>query len=258
MTSFRTKYAVEEVDEDDGDKTDTLFSLKPPASKSTNDPYSPDPQQLEQTWNSLVENPDVFVVHIDEEKTDEPHLSDTASQPLVQPQATSALAQVFATHINERLRTTEDRIWFALTDHGVDHRRIPPKEFECLKVIAAAGPEGILQPDVMRATGQDKRSVPKRTDTLQKRGLITKEICVAQGIKTSILRFKKYTVHTSDEHGAPSQLPAVDAERRLIRYDQWWYQLIGSLKKHDNFMAFDDLRAEMVSSSTHHIVEQEY
>lgn len=199
----------------------------------------------------LVDHPDVFVVQTDEQKSDEPQLSNPSSQPVDQPQFLSAFGPMFALHLTERLHTTESRIWFALTDHGVDYKRIPRMEFECLKAIAAAGPKGILQPEVMRATGQDKRSVPKRTEALEKRGLIIKELCVAQNIKTSLLRFKKLAEHTSDG-------PAVDSERRMIRYGEWWNLVISILKKHGNFMAFEDLRREMVSHCNHSRSRHDY
>ncbi|GAB7351127.1 hypothetical protein MBLNU459_g1587t2 [Dothideomycetes sp. NU459] len=237
--------AQEELEADDGDETDILFSLRPPASKSKNDSHSPDPKQLEDAWQWLVQHPDVFVVQADEEKRNEPPGTNQVSQLSGPPISPTTLGTLFSTYSHKRLRATEDRIWYALTDHGVDHRRIPKMEFLCLQVIAAAGPQGVLQPEVIKATGQDKRSVPKRTDALEKKGLITKESCVAMSIKTSLLRLKKFSTHGSEEMGAPVTNPAVDSDRRMIRYDEWWNSVIGILKRHNNFMAYEDLRSEM-------------
>ena len=62
-------------------------------------------------------------------------------------------------------------------------------DFVCLCIIAACGPKGIPQHDLVRISGQDKRSLPSRTDRLCKGGYILK--------KTVDLIISKALVHTS-------------------------------------------------------------
>lgn len=135
---------------------------------------------------------------------------------------------------------------------------MPGLEFKLLSLVAAAGPNGILQPDLTKLSGQDKRSVPKRTDALENKGYITKEKCLGGGIQTSILRFKKYVEATQpsseaqDEQGAVSVhmrvREAEDPEFKMIRYDIWFDKLVDTLKNsHNNLMAWEDMRTEMVS-----------
>ncbi|CAK3812094.1 Hypothetical predicted protein [Lecanosticta acicola] len=92
----------------------------------------------------------------------------------------------------KRIFTTDERMWRALTGHGVDHTRIPGKQFELLANIAAFGPAGVLQPHLAQMTEQDNRSVPTRTDTLAAKGYITKEPVIGAGTKTSLLRLKPF------------------------------------------------------------------
>lgn len=96
--------------------------------------------------------------------------------------------------IGVRINASEDRVWLGLTYHGVDSAKVPVKDFELLSIIARQKEKGILQPDLVRLSGQDKRSVPKRTDRLSELGYISKEAKVAPGMRTSLLihkRFKK-------------------------------------------------------------------
>ena len=85
-----------------------------------------------------------------------------------------------------RIFTSQERMWQAVTGHGVDPKRVPAMEFQVLSTIAAAGPPGITQPDIVKNVGQDKRSVPKRTDKLAENGYIIKKVVYLKGQKTSL------------------------------------------------------------------------
>ena len=74
-----------------------------------------------------------------------------------------------------RLYTSQNRMWYAITGHGPDESRVKSLDFICLSVIAASGPKGILQHNLISITGQDKRSLPSRTDRLRDDGYIVKE-----------------------------------------------------------------------------------
>ena len=82
-------------------------------------------------------------------------------------------------------------MWFAVTGDGPNHEKVPRLDFVCLTVIASRRGHGILQPDLVRATGQDKRSVPTRTRRLSERGYIVKKPVNAGG-KTSLLVLKRF------------------------------------------------------------------
>lgn len=86
-----------------------------------------------------------------------------------------------------RIHPSEELVWQTLTRHGVDYKRVPALEWACLQGIASARAEGILQSDLRRLVNQDKRSLPKRTDSLARKGYIAKRTVVVQKMKTSRL-----------------------------------------------------------------------
>ncbi|KAF2767099.1 hypothetical protein EJ03DRAFT_376460 [Teratosphaeria nubilosa] len=117
--------------------------------------------------------------------------------------------------------------------------------FDCLSVIAAYGPAGILQNDLRRVTGQQKQSVPLRTDRLAKRGYITKRVVLAHGTKTSLLKLKRWAapndvVQPDQAQGAVSNHPYAHT---IIDYDLWFDDTIRLLKAQPNHLiAIQDLR----------------
>jgi hypothetical protein len=89
--------------------------------------------------------------------------------------------------IRPRIYPTQDLVWQTLTRHGVDYKKVPALEWACLQGIASAREEGILQSDLRRLVNQDKRSLPKRTDSLAQKGYIAKRTVVVAKMKTSRL-----------------------------------------------------------------------
>lgn len=96
-----------------------------------------------------------------------------------------------------RLFTTEERMWHALAGHGPDLQRITKPEFNCLSVITSRRKKGILQADLTKATGQDKRSIPKRTQNLYENGYIEKKPVLFKGTRTSWLYAKNFAPKTT-------------------------------------------------------------
>ena len=94
-----------------------------------------------------------------------------------------------------RIRVSEERIWLALTGHEIDWTRCPRLEFACLSVIANHRRSGIIQPKLIQLTGQDKRSLPRRTDTLAKKGYIQKTSIFVKKQRTSHLLLRRYANH---------------------------------------------------------------
>lgn len=73
-----------------------------------------------------------------------------------------------------RIKVSQERTWQAVAGHPVDLKKLSAMQFILLSIIAAHGADGIQQPELVRLSGQDKRSVPHRTDELAKAGYIEK------------------------------------------------------------------------------------
>jgi transcription factor C subunit 3 len=91
-----------------------------------------------------------------------------------------------------RLYASQNRIWQALTGHNMDLKKVPTMEFALLSLIAASGATGITQPELTQFSGQDKRSVPHRTDELARKGYIVKNPVQAGKARTSICVHSKF------------------------------------------------------------------
>jgi hypothetical protein len=95
-----------------------------------------------------------------------------------------------------RLYASQNRIWQALTGHSIDLKKVPTMEFALLSIIAANGANGITQPDLTQFSGQDKRSVPHRTDELARKGYIVKNPVQAGKARTSLCVHTKFVSET--------------------------------------------------------------
>lgn len=91
-----------------------------------------------------------------------------------------------------RLFASQNRTWQAITGHSIDLKKVPSMEFVLLSIIATRGPDGIAQPELVEVAQQDKRSVPKRTDELARKGYIEKKPVQVGRLRTSLLVHKKY------------------------------------------------------------------
>ena len=106
-----------------------------------------------------------------------------------------------------RLYTSEDRMWRALAGHGPDFTKIKALDFACLSIIGTRGKTGIYQHDLVQISGQDKRSLPARTDRLHNTGYITKKrVCAQVGnpkrsLNTSHLVLKCFTEGSCSRRG---------------------------------------------------------
>ncbi|KAK7615515.1 hypothetical protein JOL62DRAFT_561574 [Phyllosticta paracitricarpa] len=152
-----------------------------------------------------------------------------------------------------RLFVNEDRMWQAITGHGVDPKKVPRHEFIVLSIIAAHGEDGVVQPEITRISGQDKRSVPRRTDNLQKNGYITKTHVLAKGTRTSLCTLKKFAKAQQErrkalpdvDHTSPPELVReVIFEGGLLIYDRFFDVLMGILKQ-CTIITFDDCKSKL-------------
>lgn len=107
-----------------------------------------------------------------------------------------------------RISVTLDRIYSAICGHGPDPSRVFPKEYELLCAIARTRQEGILQGPLGKQTGQNKHSVPRRTDNLHSKGYIVKRTVLAAGQKTCRLILRRFAESSnSNSTTQPSALP---------------------------------------------------
>lgn len=145
-----------------------------------------------------------------------------------------------------RLYASEDRVWHAIAGHGVDRIRLPRLEFDILSVVAARGSAGIIQPDVRKLTGQDKRSVPKRTDKLAEKGYITKEAVFGTGTQTSLLKLKRYQNETASSSRPPTSEPSsASASDAIQSYDAWFDKTMQLLNHGQRVVSMKEIRTHL-------------
>ncbi|KAI9731012.1 MAG: hypothetical protein M1834_005473 [Cirrosporium novae-zelandiae] len=132
-----------------------------------------------------------------------------------------------------RIYVSQERMWHALAGHSPDFKRIPGMEFALLQIVASARENGILQTDVTRISGQDKRSTPRRLDTLQEKGYIEKRKVQARKMQTSLCIHYKFlnqhrnrdaTVSASGNGEAPKE------ETGVIDFKIWIQQIFNMLR----------------------------
>ncbi|RYO90238.1 hypothetical protein DL764_008475 [Monosporascus ibericus] len=122
--------------------------------------------------------------------------------------------------VGPRLYVSEERQWKTLTGHGPDFKRIPLFEWKALVDIASVKQKGILQGDLVRLTGQDKRSLPTRTDALAKKGYIIKQPILLRGFRSSKIWLKQFAESAQAEarrEGLP--LEELDLSREALMRD---------------------------------------
>ncbi|KAF4453996.1 hypothetical protein F53441_3380 [Fusarium austroafricanum] len=119
-----------------------------------------------------------------------------------------------------RVFASEDTMWESLTGHAVDYKRVPKSEWMLLLGIASTTTHGILQGDLGRLMDQDKRSVPKRTDSLLKKGYIVKRTTLVRGTKTSKMWLKLFAPPLpKDGEGADEARPDMTLTRQVLVED---------------------------------------
>ncbi|EFW19676.1 hypothetical protein D8B26_007873 [Coccidioides posadasii str. Silveira] len=135
-----------------------------------------------------------------------------------------------------RVFVSQERMWLTITGHKPDNYRIFPLEFTLLSIIASHKSRGVVQGDLVRLSGQDKRSVPKRTDTLQQKGYIEKKAIQYKGARTSLCILRKYAASAPAEI---SQSIRPESERvgnpqfdEMIDFSALLDKLFGCLREH--------------------------
>ncbi|KAJ5952735.1 B-block binding subunit of TFIIIC [Penicillium vulpinum] len=135
-----------------------------------------------------------------------------------------------------RIYVSEERTWLAITGHPPDESKVLPLEFALLSVIASRRSKGIVQPDLVKISGQDKRSVPKRTDALQRKGYIDKRPVQTKTARTSLCTLQRFYHHaTSDQTKEEPQ------SKNMIDFDSFNTSLFDILREHQ-LIARNDLK----------------
>lgn len=118
----------------------------------------------------------------------------------------------------EYLVADEHRVWLALAGHDRDPTRIAALNFDLLPIIASFGAQGVVQPRLVELSGQDKRSLPKRTDDLHRNGYIDKKRVIHNSTWTSLCTLKKF-LPSNDEEQVPFESLSPDELRETIFRD---------------------------------------
>lgn len=121
-----------------------------------------------------------------------------------------------------RLFMHSSSVWQTLTGHDKDFQKVPRFEWQALLGIASAGRRGILQPALCRLTGQDKRSLPRRTTQLAKKGYITKRSVLKQGSRTSKMWLKRFAPALLDSNPIDISRVALSGNTDCVPWHNRW------------------------------------
>ncbi|KAL4912473.1 hypothetical protein BDW62DRAFT_19246 [Aspergillus aurantiobrunneus] len=193
----------------------------------------------EKVWQWLTRNPEVSVgqnregneLTLEEAERRQLRTGDTDKKAQGSPpsKAESSPISVFV---------SQERTWLAITGHGPDDTKVLPMEFALLSVIASRKFSGIAQPDLIKLSCQDKRSVPKRTDILQKKGYIEKRAIQMKSSRTSLCTLRKFLTPET----LASKLPAADtSDADMIDFKLFTDKLFGVMREH-KIIARNDLK----------------
>jgi hypothetical protein len=146
-------------------------------------------------------------------------------------------------NMTPRIHVSQNRAWQAVAGHAIDLKKLPAYEFVLLSIIAAHGATGILQPELVKVSGQDKRSVPHRTDELARKGYIEKRP-VAKKVRTSLCLHKKFVMEAQRTDTANDAF-----QNRVMMLSNFVELLYSVLKESENgLVGTRDLRKKMVST----------
>lgn len=163
----------------------------------------------------------------------DPNAEETETAPDENPSSASSAAQV-------RIFVSAERTWHAITGHGPDETKVPQSEYGLLSIIAAHRSAGIDQIRLVKLSGQDKRSVPKRTDSLQKKGYIEKRAVQIKSARTSLCTHTRFLNTVPDDPDHQKSRIATQ-ENSIIDFEAFTTQLFEILKK-ERIISRNDLK----------------
>lgn len=162
-----------------------------------------------------------------------------------------------------RVHVNEERMWYAVAGHAPDFSRMQRLDFMLLSIVAAHREKGILQPDLTRISGQDKRSTPVRTQRLHDRGYIEKKKVQTKGQATSLCTLRKFVASTpktaSDPAGITEEvirrdtsLTKAGAQEELIDVKAMLRRMFDILNEM-NIVTHLDLKRQLVAFPQSHV-----
>ncbi|KAF2762755.1 hypothetical protein EJ05DRAFT_13247 [Pseudovirgaria hyperparasitica] len=221
----------------------------------------------EHVWNWLIAQPGVFIGEGDiptslslravEELEARESMAKTTAQPSDTGRKTKKTSKAKSVTFESpnktsspgapRIHVSEERIWKALTGHEKDLRRVPLYEFQLLSRIGFAGSDGILQPVLVIESGQDKRSVPKRTDQLHAKGYIEKRGVLSSDRKarTSLLTLKCLVKTKSDDDTPHDDPKRPFMENGSLDYLKFLDFIMHEVRQHGKVIALSDLYRDL-------------
>ena len=146
-----------------------------------------------------------------------------------------------------RVFVSKERTWLAIAGHEPDETKVLPTEFALLSIIALGRANGIPQTDLVRLSGQDKRSVPKRTDLLQQKGYIQKRAIQVRSTRTSLCtlcKFLKPEYLAGQASADQQQAGATGPENRVIDFKVFTDKLFDILREY-KIIARNDLKSHL-------------
>jgi transcription factor C subunit 3 len=132
----------------------------------------------------------------------------------------------------------------------MDLKKVPTMEFALLSLIAANGATGITQPELTQYSGQDKRSVPHRTDELARKGYIVKKPVQAGKARTSLCVHSKFVSH--DHFTSSGAMEDVFQEGQFVA--SGFALLLYEAFKDAGVILTRDIRKRLVSFTPRHII----
>lgn len=129
-----------------------------------------------------------------------------------------------------RIFVSNERTWLAIAGHEPDEAKLPKTEWALLSIIASYKSKGIAQTELVKVSGQDKRSVPKRTDALAAKGYIEKRAIQVKAARTSLCTLRRY-LRTATDIPNQEQPPSATQDNAMIDFDAFTNNLFEILKK---------------------------
>lgn len=166
----------------------------------------------------------------------------------IAPESEATSSEVPVGHNQEELRifVSEERTWLAIVGHLPDISRVSPFEFALLSIIASRKGKGIVQSELSAISGQDKRSVPKRTDVLQERGYIEKKPVQYKSTRTSLCILRKFTGNAIERKDHS------DDTRSVIDMEVFFEDIFACLRQY-RLISRNDLRAQLTTKARYRL-----
>jgi DNA-binding MarR family transcriptional regulator len=202
-------------------------------------------------WSWLTRNPEVSVgkngewnrLSLDEAEELDSQLNKTSQASLEAGKSDEFQNGASAGPASQlRIFVSTERMWVAIAGHEPDDNKIPASEFVLLSIIASHGYAGIAQTELVKLSGQDKRSVPKRTDALVRKGYIEKRAIQIRAARTSLCTLRRFSQSAIGE--TSEQNAQVTQDRPMIDFTDFINSLFEILKKY-GIITRNDLKKQL-------------